>query len=174
MSGSEPYGLSLDLLPGEQASQKQADGAGALVSQLLDEANHARWESLASALGMADGQPHPRVGRLVQHVSVSKRGYWEAIAAAIATPRQSSDQPSPDQLFSDQLFSDQPPPELNLNGVCLWEVQRAAALSDEQLATVLTYSGRQMSVTELLRLNARHTVWHAGQIAALSSGPKLA
>ena len=169
MSGSEPYGLPLDLLPGEQASQKQADGAGALASQLLDEANHARWESLASALGMADGQPHPRVGRLVQHVSVSKRGYWEAIAAAIATSRQPSDQPSPDQLSSDQ-----PPPELNLNGVCLWEVQRAAALSDEQLTTVLTYSGRQMSVTELLRLNARHTVWHAGQIAALSSGPKLA
>ena len=174
MSGSEPYEFPLDLLPGEQASQKQADGAGVLASQLLDEANHARWESLASALGMADGQPHPRVGRLVQHVSVSKRGYWEAIAAAIATPRQPSDQPSPDQLFSDQLFSDQPPPELNLNGVCLWEVQRAAALSDEQLATVLTYSGRQMSVSELLRLNARHTVWHAGQIAALSSGPKLA
>ena len=162
MSGPDPHEVLLDLLPGDQTARKQAAGAGALVSQLLDEANHARWESLASALGMADGQPHPRVGRLVQHVSVTKRGYWEAIAAVLATPQQSTDQAL------------QPPPELNLNGVCLWEVQRAAALSDGQLATVLIHSGRQMSVSELLRLNARHTVWHAGQIAALSSGPKLA
>ena len=161
MSGPERYKVSPDLPPEEQVTQ-QAAGAGALMSQLLDEANHAHWESLASALGMADGQPHPRVGRLVQHVSVTKRGYWEAIAAAIATPQQ-----PPDQAL-------QPPPELNLNEVCLWEVQRAAALSDGQLATALTYSGKQMSVSELLRLNARHTVWHAGQIAALSSGPKLA
>ncbi len=162
MSGPEPYEFSLDLSPEKQASQSQAAWTGALVSQLLDEANHAHWESLASALGMADGQPHPRVGRLVQHVSVTKRGYWEAIAAAIATPRQ-----SPAQAF-------QPPPELNLNAVCLWEVGRAAALCAEELQTTLTYSGKQMSVSELLRLNARHTVWHAGQIAALCSGPKLA
>lgn len=154
MSGPEPHEVPLDLLPGEQATQKQAAGASALVSQLLDEADHARWESLASALGMADGQPHPRIGRLVQHISVSKRGYWEAIADALSVPG--------------------PPPELDLNGVCRWEVERAAGLGAGQLATVLTYCGRPLSVSELLRLNARHTVWHAGQIAALCSGPKLA
>ncbi len=174
MSGPESYEFSLDLSPEDQAAQSRATQnqvvwAGALVSRLLDEANHAHWESLASALGMADGQPHPRVGRLVQHVSVTKRGYWEAIAAVMAMPRQPQGQPSPGQSLSDQ-----PPPELDLNAVCLWEVQRAAALSDEQLQTTLTYSGKQMSVAELLRLNARHTVWHAGQIAALCSGPKLA
>ena len=178
MSGPDSYEFSLDLPPEEQASQnqgvqdrtmqKQAAWAGALVSRLLDEANHAHWESFASALGMADGQPHPRVGRLVQHVSVTKRGYWEAIAAAMATPRQPQGQPSPDQSSLNQ-----PPPELGLNAVCLWEVQRAAALSGEELQTTLIYSGKQMSVADLLRLNARHTVWHAGQIAALSSGPKL-
>ena len=187
MNGPESYEFSLDLSPEDRASQNQASQnqgvqdqasqdravwAGPLISRLLDEANHAHWESLASALGMADGQPHPRVGRLVQHVSVTKRGYWEAIAAAVASYQQSGPQqpqghPSPDQAL-------QPPPELDLNAVCLWEVQRAAALSDGQLATVLTYSGKQMSVADLLRLNARHTVWHAGQIAALSSGPKLA
>ena len=175
MSGPEPYEVSLDLSPEDRASQNQqasqnqgvpnqAVWAGVLISRLLDEANHAHWESLASALGVADGQPHPRVGRLVQHVSVTKRGYWEAIAAAAVTPRQPSD----------QSLSNQPPPELDLTAVCLWEVQRAAALSGEELQTTLTYSGKQMSVADLLRLNARHTVWHAGQIAALSSGPKLA
>ena len=70
--------------------------------------------------------------------------------------------------------SPSPPPELNLDGLCQWEVQQAALLSPEVLAAPLTYSGARMSVAELLRLNARHTVWHAGQIAALSSGPKLA
>ena len=167
MSGPESHEVLLDLLPGEQGTQKQAAGAGALVSQLLDEANHARWESLASALGMADGQPHPRVGRLVQHVSVTKRGYWEAIAAVLTGPQQSGPRQPSDHAL-------QPPPELDLNAVCLWEVQRAAVLSGEELQTTLTYSGKQMSVADLLRLNARHTVWHAGQIAALCSGPKLA
>ncbi|WP_424949972.1 hypothetical protein [Deinococcus sp.] len=124
------------------------------LSTLLHEANHAPWESLASALGMADGQPPPRVGRLVQHISVTKRGYWEAVAAAAGTPL--------------------PSPELNLDGLCVWEVERAALLEPEQLAAPLTYSGAQMSVAELLCLNARHTVWHAGQIAALCNGPRLA
>ena len=147
MTGPESYGFSIDL-------QAETRAPGTQVSQLLDEANHAGWESLASALGMADGQPHPRVGRLVQHISVTKRGYWKTIA--------------------DTLTVSEPPPVLDLNGVCRWEVERSAGLSAGQLATVLTYSGRQMSVAELLRLNARHTVWHAGQIAALCSGPKLA
>jgi uncharacterized damage-inducible protein DinB len=127
---------------------------GPELALLLDESSRAAWESLASALGMADGQPPPRVGRLVQHISVTKRGYWEAVAGVLNVP--------------------QPPAELNLDGLCVWEVQQAAQLVGAQLETRLEYSGATMSVAELLRLNARHTVWHAGQIAALSRGPRLA
>ena len=127
---------------------------GADLALLLSEANRADWNSLASALGLADGQPPPRVGALVQHLSVTKRGHWEAVSGVLGLPAV--------------------PPELNLDGVCLWEVERAAALSPEQLATELEYAGKRLSVAELLRLNARHTVWHAGQIAALCSGPRLA
>ena len=127
---------------------------GADLALLLGEANRADWESLASALGLADGQPPPRVGALVQHLSVAKRGYWEAVSGVLGLPAV--------------------PPELNLDGVCLWEVEQAAALSPAQLETTLDYSGKRLSVAELLRLNARHTVWHAGQIAALCSGPRLA
>ncbi|WP_407539681.1 hypothetical protein Q0M94_16120 [Deinococcus radiomollis] len=124
------------------------------LAQLLSEANSADWESLASALKLADGQPPPRVAWLVQHLSVTKRGHWEAIAATLGTPL--------------------PPPELNLNGLCLWEVGQAQVLSAEGLAAPVDYSGARLSVAELLRLNARHTVWHAGQIAALCRGPRLA
>ena len=127
---------------------------GAELADLLDEADHAAWESLASALRLADGQPPPRVGWLVQHVSVKKRGYWEAISAALHTPL--------------------PPPELNLEGLCRWEVAQALQLLPEQLDTLLVYSGVNLTVAALLRLNARHTVWHAGQIAALCRGPRLA
>ena len=127
---------------------------GPELSELLREANHADWDSLASALKLADGQPPPRVGWLAQHISVSKRGYWDAIAAVLKTPA--------------------PPPELNLDGLCDWEVEQAALLEGDLLAAPLTYSGAQMTVAELLRLNARHTVWHAGQIAALCRSPRLA
>ncbi len=124
------------------------------LALLLSEANRADWESLASALALADGQPPPRVGALVQHVSVTKRGYWEAVSGVLGLPGV--------------------PPELNLDGVCRWEVEQAGTLSSVQLETTLDYSGTRLSVAELLRLNARHTVWHAGQIAALCGRPRLA
>ncbi|GGJ74448.1 hypothetical protein [Deinococcus aquiradiocola] len=124
------------------------------LATLLHEANRDAWESLTSALGMADGQPSPRVGRLVQHLSVTKRGYWEALASALGTPAV--------------------PGELNLDGVCDWEEALARTLSPAQLAVHVRYSERDLDAAALLRLNARHTVWHAGQIAALSRAPRLA
>ena len=127
---------------------------GPQLARLLHDANSADWESLASALRLADGQPPPRVAWLVQHLSVTKRGYWEAISAALGAPK--------------------PPPELNLDGLCAWETAQAQQLSAEGLAVHLDYSGTRLSVADLLRLDARHTVWHAGQIAALCRGPRLA
>jgi uncharacterized damage-inducible protein DinB len=126
--------------------------SGADLALLLQEANHADWESLNSALKLADGQPHPRVGWLVQHISVTKRDYWKAVSAVLNTQG--------------------PPPELNLDALSVWEVEQAAALSPEQLSAQLqpAYSDETKTVADILRLNARHTVWHAGQIAALSSG----
>ena len=128
--------------------------SGPQLARLLHEADRATEGSLASALALADGQPPPRVGALVQHVSVLKRGCWEAVAEAIGTPA--------------------PPPELNLDGLCAWEVEVAAGLGENQLVATLEFNGTRMSVAELLRLNARQTVWHAGQIAALCGGPRLA
>jgi hypothetical protein len=46
-----------------------------------------------------------------------------------------------------------------------FESKVTAALSLEQSAVVLEYSGRELSVAALIRLSARHSVWHAGQIA---------
>jgi len=128
--------------------------SGAQLAQLLHEAARAAEGSLASALALADGQPPPRVGALVQHVSVLKRSCWETVAGALGTPA--------------------PPPELNLDGLCAWEVEAAAGLTAAQLTARLVSSGTETSVAELLRLNARQTVWHAGQIAALCGSPRLA
>lgn len=127
---------------------------GAQLATLLREASFDEWESLQSALKLADGQPPPRVGWLVTHLSVTKREYWELIRGALGTPS--------------------PPPELNLDGLCRWELETTSGLDVGQLDTTLLHSGRALTVDELLRLNARHTVWHAGQIAALCSGPRLA
>lgn len=121
---------------------------------LLDEAFQADWESLRSALNTADGQPHPRIGWLTQHLSVTKRGYWRTLA--------------------DVLHTLPAPPELDLDALCRWEVQVVAMLTPAQLETPLEYSGSPMTVADLLRVNIRHTVWHAGQIAALGRAPRLA
>ncbi|ULH15036.1 DinB family protein [Deinococcus sp. KNUC1210] len=126
----------------------------AQLSRLLDEAFQADWESLHSALRTVEGQPHPRIGWLTQHLSVTKRGYWQALSEVLPTASA--------------------PPELDLDGLCRWEVAAAAALTPEQLKTPLTYSGTPMTVGDLLRVNIRHTVWHAGQIAALGRAPRMA
>ncbi|CAM3848783.1 DinB family protein [Deinococcus frigens] len=124
------------------------------LATLLDEANHAPWESVRAALATIDGQPHPRVGWLTGHLSATKRDYWTLVAAATGTP-------APDDAAG-------------LTRLMAWEVDAARALSADALQTRLTHSDESMTVSELLRLNARHTAWHAGQIAALANPARLA
>lgn len=123
------------------------------LATLLDEANHAPWESVRAALATIDGQPHPRVGWLTSHLTATKRDDWGQIAVATGTP-------APDDAAG-------------LTRLMTWEVDAARALSADALQTRL--GGREgLTVAEVLRLNARHTAWHAGQIAALAQPTRLA
>ncbi|WP_425146048.1 hypothetical protein [Deinococcus sp.] len=124
------------------------------LALLLDEAYRADWESLRSALSAVQGQPHPRIGWLTQHLAVVKRGYAQALHAAIQTPT--------------------PPPDLDLDALCRWEVEMVSALTPARLEMRLASSGQTLTVADLLRLNARQTTWHAGQIAAHAQAPRTA
>ena len=124
------------------------------LAALLDEAAHAPAQSVRAALSGVEGQPHPRIGALTSALAVTKRDVWAVIAAVTGTPS--------------------PPDEFGLARLMAWEMEATRALSDEALAQSLTYAGQDMSVAELLRLNARQTVWHAGQIAALADRPRSA
>lgn len=124
------------------------------LALLLDEANHAPWESVQSALSGIEGQPHPRVGWLVSHLAQTKRGYWTKVAQAVGSPP--------------------PPDDAGLTRLMGWEVEQARSLSDAQLARSVTHSGEVFTVSQLLRLNARHTSWHAGQIAMLAGRVRTA
>lgn len=129
------------------------------LALLLDEANHAPWESVRAALAMVDGQPHPRIGWLIMHLAETKRNYWAAIAEVTGCPV--------------------PPDDMGLTRLMSWEIETTRALSPEALALPQTYQeGGTVQeggmVASLLRLNARHTVWHAGQIAALTRQTRLA
>lgn len=126
---------------------RAADLSPEVLALLLDEANHAPWESVQSALAGLEGVQHHRVGWLVSHLTQTKRAYWAAIAAVTTL--------------------EPPPGAAGLRDLMAWEVTQARRLTPEQLAALLTYSGAEMTVAELLRLNARHSVWHAGQLAAL-------
>ncbi|MFC4455956.1 hypothetical protein [Deinococcus sonorensis] len=124
------------------------------LALLLDESARDDEASLGAALHRAEGQVPPRVAWLVTHLSVVKREYWTALHAVLDTPL--------------------PAPELNLSALCEWEGRTVRTLSAAQLEQTLSHAGRTLTVAALLRLNARHTVWHAGQIAALSNGPRWA
>jgi hypothetical protein len=124
------------------------------LATLLDEANHAPWESVRAALATIDGQPHPRVGWLTSHLSATKREYWTLISGATGSP-------APDD-------------DAGLTRLMAWEVGAARGLSAGALAQSVQHGGQTLTVAELLRLNARHTTWHAGQIAALAGRVRLA
>ena len=124
------------------------------LATLLDEANHDPWESVSAALERVDGQPHPRIGWLTTHLTATKRTYWTLIAAATAAPA--------------------PPDDAGLTRMMRWEVEAARLLTLEALNLTVEHSGRFLSVAALLRLNARHTAWHAGQIAALAGQTRFA
>ena len=118
------------------------------LATLLDEANQHPWESVRSALAGAEGQPHPRIAALASHLTATKRLYWTLISTVAAVPP--------------------PPDDAGLTRLMDWEVAAARALPESALSLLVTHSGTPLTVSELLRLNARHTAWHAGQIAALT------
>ena len=124
-----------------------ADLSPQALATLLDEANHAPRESVQSALAGLEGVEHHRVGWLVSHLTQTKRVSWAAIAAVTNL--------------------EPPPGAAGLRDLMAWEVTQARRLSPEQLCAELTHSGQAMTVAELIRLNVRHSVWHAGQLAAL-------
>ncbi|WP_288482489.1 hypothetical protein [uncultured Deinococcus sp.] len=124
------------------------------LAALLDEADHAPWESVRAALSGVEGQPHPRIGWLTTHLAVTKREYWGLIAAATGAPP--------------------PPDDYGLTRLMAWEIGAARALSDDALTRRVVHAGAEFGVAELLRLNARHTAWHAGQIAALADRSRSA
>ena len=123
------------------------------LATLLDEANQHPWESVRSALAGAEGQPHPRIAALASHLTATKRSYWTLISAA-ANVGGNTVSPPPDDAGLTRLMD--------------WEVAAARALPESALSLLVTHSGTPLTVSELLRLNARHTAWHAGQIAALA------
>lgn len=125
-----------------------------VLATLLDEANRHPWESVQSALARVEGQPHPRIGWLTTHLAAAKREYWTLMAAATGTPA--------------------PPDDAGLTRLMAWEVDAARRLSPTQLETRVTHAGQSCTVADLLRLNARHSAWHAGQIAALATRARSA
>lgn len=62
------------------------------------------------------------------------------------------------------------PPRLELPALMAWEVREAETLTPAELEKPLQYGRRTMTVAEVLSLNARHSAWHAGQLAALLKG----
>lgn len=121
--------------------------SAAPLATLLHEANFDGWESVTAALSQASGLVPPRVAWLTMHLADTKRTYWTLVSGVAGIPT---------------------PPDDDLPALMRWEVDTAAALTADQLALDVTHAGRVLSVAALLRLNARHSAWHAGQIAALT------
>jgi uncharacterized damage-inducible protein DinB len=106
---------------------------------LLHEANFDDWESVRSTMARTG----PRVERLLAHILETKRMYWTLIAE------------------HGQLE----PPPATLEALLHYELEAVRQLDATQLAQTLEYSGRSLTVAQLIRLSARHSMWHAGQIA---------
>ncbi len=105
----------------------------------LFEANEHDWESVRSVIN----RDTPRARRLLAHILETKHLYWTMIAAAC----------------------DLEPPPMGLEEIMRYELERVRRLTPEQRALTLEYSGKIISIAALVRLNARHSAWHAGQIA---------
>jgi hypothetical protein len=106
---------------------------------LLEEANFDPWESLVTVMN----QRGERAERLLAHILETKLGYWTLIRAHCRLP--------------------EPPP--TLPELMRYELEAVRRLTVSQLEISLIYSGRELTVARLIRLSARHSVWHAGQIA---------
>ncbi|MBZ9749642.1 hypothetical protein K7W42_02065 [Deinococcus sp. HMF7604] len=125
-----------------------------LLATLLDEANQAPDHSVRAALARADGQPHPRIAALAAHLTAVKQDVWAAVSAVTGTTA--------------------PPADAGLTRLMTWEVGAVRALPLGSLSLSVNHAGATSTVAELLRALARHTLWHAGQMAALANRPRLA
>jgi uncharacterized damage-inducible protein DinB len=85
----------------------------------------------------------PRARRLLAHILETKHLYWKIISSAC----------------------DLEPPPMELDAIMHYELLWVVCLTPAQRAITLEYSGKTVTIAELVRLNARHSVWHAGQIA---------
>ena len=131
-------------------ASKAADPAPEVLALLLHEANFAPDHSVQRALDEVEGASHPRLALLIGHLTQTKRACWTCVAEATGTTL--------------------PPDAAGLRRLMVWEVERVRTLTPEHLAAELTCGAQVMTVAERLRLNARHSVWSAGQLAALA-GP---
>ena len=106
--------------------------------ELVRDSNFYEWESVTSVLAISS----PRATRLLEHIRETKRMYWKLIAKKCRLDA---------------------PPE-GLEALMQYELEQTASLTPEARALTLRY-GKTMTVSTLIRLCCRHSVWHAGQIA---------
>jgi hypothetical protein len=106
--------------------------------EIVRDSNFYQWESVSSVLN--DTSPRPK--RLLEHIRETKHMYWKIIAKKCKL---------------------EAPPH-DLQDLINYELAQTAALSLESRALMVRY-GTKMTVSTLIRLCARHSVWHAGQIA---------
>jgi uncharacterized damage-inducible protein DinB len=107
--------------------------------QQMFEANFANWESVKSVQHITG----PRAERLMAHILETKRMYWKIIAKACKLPAAPK----------------------TLEAIMQYELEQIAGMDAETQATPLKYGSQRMTAASLIRLAARHSVWHAGQIA---------
>jgi uncharacterized damage-inducible protein DinB len=119
----------------DQHPNLETDG----LYQQMFEANFANWESVKSVQHITG----PRSERLLAHILETKRMYWKIIAKACKLPVAPK----------------------TLEAVMNYELEQIAAMDAETRATPLKYGSQRMTAASLIRLSARHSVWHAGQIA---------
>jgi hypothetical protein len=105
----------------------------------LLEANEHDWESVKSVMD----RDTPRARRLLAHILETKHLYWTIISDAC----------------------DLEPPPMELEAIMRYELEQVGSLTSLHRAIRLEYSGKTATIAELVRLNARHSAWHAGQIA---------
>jgi hypothetical protein len=112
-----------------------------LYTQLYD-SSFDPFESLTSVMH----QTGSRATRILAHILETKQMYWNLIREAC----------------------DLEPPPNNLSEMMQYELAQVLELSAVQRQLKIDYSETTQTVEDLIRLNARHTVWHAGQIALSS------
>jgi uncharacterized damage-inducible protein DinB len=112
--------------------------------QQMFEANFANWESVKSVQHISG----PRAERLMAHILETKRMYWKIIAKACKLPAAPSGSL-----------------EGALEALMNYELEQIEKMDAVTRATPLKYGSQRMTAASLIRLSARHSVWHAGQIA---------